>query len=96
MTDKLSVLLTAISALGGGTVIGASISAYYQYVNSRVARKIKQRDLYRLLIAELLNLNRHYTVTARRLVGSKTLSVVSLRKAKYKDTGLLASKRFTY
>jgi hypothetical protein len=89
MSSNFSVVLTAVSGLAG-TIIGASISAYYSYMNSSVARKIKQKDLYRLVRSELLNLRRHYRLTATELSSSERPSVGDLRKAQYKDTGMLA------
>lgn len=87
--SNFSVIFPAVSALAG-TIIGASISAYYSYINSSVARKIKQKDLYRLVRSELLNLRRHCRLTANELGDCKILSVADLRKAMYKDSGMLA------
>jgi hypothetical protein len=78
-----------IPALFGilGTILGASITAYYNY---GVSRKIKQQDLYRLVRAELLNLARHYRITSREIKNDGVVTITTLRKARYRDSGFMA------
>ena len=70
--------------------MGASISAYYSYLNSSISRRTKQGDLYRMIKAELLNLARHCRVTADELEGDAAIGPARLRMARYRDGGFMA------
>lgn len=72
-----------------GTLVGATISAYYTYLNSNVARRTKQRDLYRMIKAEFLNLSRHCKISSDEIQASDQISLVQLRKARYRDGGVI-------
>jgi hypothetical protein len=73
-----------------GTIIGASLTAFYNHANTNKSRKVKQKDLCRLIVAELLNLSRHCRVTAREIKKINSAGIVELRKARYRDSGFMA------
>ena len=83
-----SYIVAAFGLLG--TIVGASISAYYAYLNSGLSRRTKQRDLYRMVKAELLNLARHCRITADELEAMKAIGPARLRMARYQDGGFMA------
>jgi hypothetical protein len=73
-----------------GTIVGATISAYFTYVNSNVSRRTKQADLYRMIKAELLNLSRHCRITADELQAIEDIGTSRLRMSRYRDGGFMA------
>ncbi len=76
-----------------GTVIGASISGYYTHLNSNLAKKLKQKDLYELLISELRTLSTHCELSAVEILSycDTSLEIIpQLRMAKYYGTGMVS------
>jgi hypothetical protein len=83
LTDFAPAIAATTAALA------ACLAAYFAFLNADIQKKIKVRDLTRLLHAEITNLARHCRVAAREIARYSTADAPGIATAKYNDGKLM-------
>lgn len=67
----------------------ATLTAFYIYLNSRIAKKAKQKELYRILISELRTLRTHFLLSGQEVLDERREIILRVKMAKYWEKGMI-------